>query len=140
MYYREIAFTRQLSQSNAELCWYYLGFYIHSCPKMVYKGQYKPSFLLCPESYTWHPIGDCVVRLDQTKYSRFADDSVEDYDAKVNLAQVTYSLFWALFSQLYSDLLDFHWVMSDFFGFGCSLGVIPRYCFEFRRELSDIAG
>lgn len=85
---REIAFTRQLSQSNAELCWYYLGFYIHSCPKMVYKGQYKPSFLLCPESYTWHPIGDCVVRLDQTKYSRFADDSVEDYDAKVNLAQV----------------------------------------------------
>jgi arginine-tRNA-protein transferase len=27
-----------------------LGFYIHSCPKMTYKGEYSPSFLLDPVS------------------------------------------------------------------------------------------
>ncbi|XP_039337108.1 arginyl-tRNA--protein transferase 1 isoform X11 [Mauremys reevesii] len=34
---REIAFTRQLHEKASELCYYYMGFYIHSCPKMRYK-------------------------------------------------------------------------------------------------------
>ncbi|KAI4890737.1 hypothetical protein NFI96_002631 [Prochilodus magdalenae] len=33
----EIAFTRQLQKQSPKLCYYYLGFYIHSCPKMRYK-------------------------------------------------------------------------------------------------------
>ncbi|XP_074855854.1 arginyl-tRNA--protein transferase 1 isoform X5 [Carettochelys insculpta] len=36
---REIAFTRQLHEKASELCYYYMGFYIHSCPKMRYKAQ-----------------------------------------------------------------------------------------------------
>lgn len=36
-YYREIAFTRQLQIQSPKLSYYYLGFYIHSCPKMRYK-------------------------------------------------------------------------------------------------------
>lgn len=36
-YYREIAFTRQLQIQSPKLAYYYLGFYIHSCPKMRYK-------------------------------------------------------------------------------------------------------
>lgn len=35
--YREIAFTRQLQKQSPKLSFYYLGFYIHSCPKMRYK-------------------------------------------------------------------------------------------------------
>jgi hypothetical protein len=27
-----------------------MGFYIHTCPKMRYKSEYRPSELLCPES------------------------------------------------------------------------------------------
>ncbi|POI30290.1 hypothetical protein CIB84_005960, partial [Bambusicola thoracicus] len=34
---REIAFTRQLHEKTPDLCFYYMGFYIHSCPKMRYK-------------------------------------------------------------------------------------------------------
>ncbi|KFW89267.1 Arginyl-tRNA--protein transferase 1, partial [Phalacrocorax carbo] len=34
---REIAFTRQLHEKSPDLCFYYMGFYIHSCPKMRYK-------------------------------------------------------------------------------------------------------
>jgi arginine-tRNA-protein transferase len=33
--------------------YYYLGYYIESCPKMRYKAEYHPSELLCPTTYTW---------------------------------------------------------------------------------------
>ncbi|KAK1905554.1 Arginyl-tRNA--protein transferase 1, partial [Dissostichus eleginoides] len=43
---REIAFTRQLQKQSPKLCYYYLGFYIHSCPKMRYKlGRSVPQSL-----------------------------------------------------------------------------------------------
>lgn len=55
---REIQFTQELSEKRPQLNEYYMGFYIHSCPKMRYKGKLQPSFLLCPEVYTWHPLND----------------------------------------------------------------------------------
>ncbi|XP_041124342.1 arginyl-tRNA--protein transferase 1 isoform X2 [Polyodon spathula] len=68
---RELAFTRQLHKKAPRLRYYYMGFYIHSCPKMRYKGQYRPSDLLCPETYVWVPIERCLPKLDLTRYSRF---------------------------------------------------------------------
>ncbi|KAJ8248194.1 hypothetical protein GJAV_G00239380 [Gymnothorax javanicus] len=71
---REIAFTRELHQQSPKLRYYYLGFYIHSCPKMRYKGQYRPADLLCPETYVWVPIEQCLPRLESSTYSRFNQD------------------------------------------------------------------
>ncbi|KAM3863010.1 arginyl-tRNA--protein transferase 1 [Diretmus argenteus] len=71
---REIAFTRQLQKQSPKLSYYYLGFYIHSCPKMRYKGQYQPSDLLCPETYVWVPIDRCVPLLENERYARFNQD------------------------------------------------------------------
>ena len=34
---REIAFVRELQKLDPALIHYYMGFYIHSCPKMRYK-------------------------------------------------------------------------------------------------------
>nr|XP_060624537.1 arginyl-tRNA--protein transferase 1 isoform X1 [Anolis sagrei ordinatus] len=68
---REIAFTRQLHEKAPELSYYYMGFYIHSCPKMRYKGQYRPSDLLCPETYVWVPTEQCLPFLEHSKYCRF---------------------------------------------------------------------
>ncbi|XP_060097489.1 arginyl-tRNA--protein transferase 1 isoform X4 [Heteronotia binoei] len=68
---REIVFTRQLHEQAADLSYYYMGFYIHSCPKMRYKGQYRPSDLLCPETYVWVPIEQCLPSLEHSKYCRF---------------------------------------------------------------------
>ncbi|XP_055678462.1 arginyl-tRNA--protein transferase 1 isoform X2 [Lutzomyia longipalpis] len=71
----EVAFTRELQKSCPELKYYYMGFYIHSCPKMRYKGKLQPSSLLCPEVYSWHPITeDLLKKLDRSKYSRFNED------------------------------------------------------------------
>ncbi|XP_023564729.1 arginyl-tRNA--protein transferase 1 isoform X5 [Octodon degus] len=71
---REIAFTRQLHEKTSQLSYYYMGFYIHSCPKMKYKGQYRPSDLLCPETYVWVPIEQCLPPLENSKYCRFNQD------------------------------------------------------------------
>jgi arginyl-tRNA---protein transferase len=52
-----------------------MGFYIHSCPKMRYKGRLAPSYLLCPEVYTWHLLDEAVTnRLDASKYCRLNQD------------------------------------------------------------------
>uniref|UniRef100_A0A8C4IBT4 Arginyl-tRNA--protein transferase 1 n=1 Tax=Dicentrarchus labrax TaxID=13489 RepID=A0A8C4IBT4_DICLA len=71
---REIAFTRQLQKQSPKLSYYYLGFYIHSCPKMRYKGQYRPSDLVCPETFVWVPIERCLPQLENSRYARFNQD------------------------------------------------------------------
>jgi arginine-tRNA-protein transferase len=38
--------------------YYYMGYYIHSCVKMKYKGDYKTQHVLDPETYEWHPLDD----------------------------------------------------------------------------------
>jgi len=44
----EIQWVQQASRFRPDLRYYYLGFYIHNCQKMKYKGEYSPSELLCP--------------------------------------------------------------------------------------------
>uniref|UniRef100_W8C8L4 Arginyl-tRNA--protein transferase 1 n=1 Tax=Ceratitis capitata TaxID=7213 RepID=W8C8L4_CERCA len=68
---REIDLVQQLAKKVPALKYYYMGFYIHSCPKMRYKGRLEPSYLLCPEAYTWHLLTDETRRkLDESKYQR----------------------------------------------------------------------
>uniref|UniRef100_A0A182YE49 Arginyl-tRNA--protein transferase 1 n=1 Tax=Anopheles stephensi TaxID=30069 RepID=A0A182YE49_ANOST len=73
---REIAYTRSLHSKYPNIKSYYMGFYIHSCPKMRYKSNLQPSYLLCPETYTWHPLDKTVLaKLDAHKYCRLNDDA-----------------------------------------------------------------
>ncbi|XP_066976449.1 arginyl-tRNA--protein transferase 1 isoform X3 [Macrobrachium rosenbergii] len=86
---RELALTRELQRTAAALKWYYMGFYIHSCPKMRYKGNYSPSFLLCPETYIWVPIEKATPKLDLAEYSRLNEDtSARDYYGEVDLNRI----------------------------------------------------
>jgi arginine-tRNA-protein transferase len=48
------------------LPYYYLGYYIHSCPKMKYKADYRPSELLCPVTYTWVPAEPAQALLERS--------------------------------------------------------------------------
>ena len=43
--------------------WWYPGFYIHSCPKMRYKMDYTPQYILDPESLSWDPLDQTVLEL-----------------------------------------------------------------------------
>lgn len=89
--HRELALTRELHCRAPALKWYYMGFYIHSCPKMRYKGRYTPSFLLCPETYKWVPIEKALPKLDVAKYARFNEDpSAIDENGQVDIKRVSY--------------------------------------------------
>merc|ERR1712173_187344 len=63
---REVQLTKEL-----KLPYYYMGYYIHSVPKMRYKGRFLPSDLLSPSSLSWHKIENCIPELEKFKYSTF---------------------------------------------------------------------
>ena len=50
---REIEWVREASRHCPTLRYYYMGYYIHDCPKMRYKGEYKPSYLRCGSTGKW---------------------------------------------------------------------------------------
>ncbi|XP_062511541.1 arginyl-tRNA--protein transferase 1-like [Corticium candelabrum] len=112
---REILVTRQLYQATPQLKWYYMGYYIHSCEKMSYKGQYYPSYLLCPEVLTWVPIAECVVKLDMAKFSRLDDHGqLQEPPLHVTLPkvtilsrqeQMTYEVFEAIYHSKHQDVV-----------------------------------
>lgn len=46
-----------------------MGYYIHSCLKMRYKGTYKPQHVLDFESFEWSPLDEEMCRLmDERKW------------------------------------------------------------------------
>jgi len=49
--------------------YYYMGYYIHNCVKMRYKGDYKPQYVLDPMNYSWNPLDDRLRSLlDEEKF------------------------------------------------------------------------
>jgi arginine-tRNA-protein transferase len=59
---KEIEYSRDVLHRP----FYYLGYYIESCPKMRYKADYHPSQLLCPVSYEWVNCPKAIPKLQQT--------------------------------------------------------------------------
>lgn len=43
--------------------WWYPGYYIHSCPKMHYKVDYSPQYILDPVTLDWDPLDKTVLAL-----------------------------------------------------------------------------
>jgi arginine-tRNA-protein transferase len=78
---KEIEFVRQ--HMNETFKYYYLGFYIDTCPKMRYKGEYAPSQLLCPVTYRWVPYALCLPTKDTHRFLRLVDCLAEDADHSV---------------------------------------------------------
>lgn len=53
MNFREIAFTKHLALYRPSIQYYYMGYYLFDCPKMRYKGKFRPSDLLCDKTFEW---------------------------------------------------------------------------------------
>ncbi|KXT03860.1 hypothetical protein AC578_8938 [Pseudocercospora eumusae] len=47
--------------------YYYMGYYIHSCKKMRYKGDYKPQHVLDFNNMQWSPLNDELRHLMETR-------------------------------------------------------------------------
>ncbi|KAH8922340.1 arginine-tRNA--protein transferase 1 [Atractiella rhizophila] len=64
---REIALVKELG-----LSYYVMGYYIHNCQKMRYKGQYSPSELLDPDTNTFYPLSTVIPLLEQSLNASFS--------------------------------------------------------------------
>lgn len=93
--YRRLVLGKYSALKEINFCrvyefeFYYMGYYIHSCEKMRYKGDYRPSELLCPRTFTWVPLMSCIAILERFKFSplvepfsseraALTDDKVDD--------------------------------------------------------------
>lgn len=66
---KEVEWVQEAARHCPALHHYYMGFYIHSCPKMQYKADYHPSELLCPERLCWIPFDRVKPALDVSTIS-----------------------------------------------------------------------
>lgn len=48
--------------------WWYPGYYIHSCPKMRYKIDYSPQYVLDPETLTWDRLDKAALEVFDKKH------------------------------------------------------------------------
>ncbi|KAI0677431.1 arginine-tRNA-protein transferase [Trametes maxima] len=70
---REAALAREIHDAGVQdMRYLYMGFYIHSCQKMRYKGEYSPSYLADPEDYTWSHLEKCRPLLNKYHYACFS--------------------------------------------------------------------
>eukprot|EP00597_Dinobryon_sp_UTEXLB2267_P007434 CAMPEP_0170080602 /NCGR_PEP_ID=MMETSP0019_2-20121128/16703_1 /TAXON_ID=98059 /ORGANISM="Dinobryon sp., Strain UTEXLB2267" /LENGTH=309 /DNA_ID=CAMNT_0010294663 /DNA_START=125 /DNA_END=1051 /DNA_ORIENTATION=+ len=85
--YKHLSLGKYSALKEIELCqtlglqYYYMGFYIHSCEKMKYKAEYKPSELLCPTSLEWIPLDKCIPILDKFSFSPLREDLALEREA-----------------------------------------------------------
>lgn len=76
---REAALTMESGRS-----WYMMGYYIHTCPKMRYKGDFHPQYVQDPENYAWDLLDDDLRRrLDARKYVSLSRERSEGVAASI---------------------------------------------------------
>ena len=84
---RYLALGKYTALQEIDLCrtlglrFYYMGFYIHSCEKMRYKGEYQPSELMCPTSLEWYPLKNCIPLIEKHKFTPFEPKLATDRDS-----------------------------------------------------------
>ena len=92
----EIEWIKRMSRYFPEFKYYYMGYYIQNTPKMVYKGEYEPSELLCPITFSWVELNDEIrkmidditaKKIPSPRLSTNSVTKVADYMSKVTSPQ-----------------------------------------------------
>ncbi|KAK2746832.1 Arginyl-tRNA--protein transferase 1 [Myotisia sp. PD_48] len=62
--------------------YYHMGYYIHSCPKMRYKANFRPQSILDPVTLVWYPYDKFLPELDKRPFVTFSDAQASDLTTK----------------------------------------------------------
>eukprot|EP01015_Nassula_variabilis_P031418 TRINITY_DN7097_c0_g1_i2.p1 TRINITY_DN7097_c0_g1~~TRINITY_DN7097_c0_g1_i2.p1 ORF type:complete len:160 (+),score=13.47 TRINITY_DN7097_c0_g1_i2:64-543(+) len=96
---KEIEYIQELKKVFPQFKYYYLGFYIQNCQKMVYKGDYELSELLCPETCTWVPltkeIRDQIDRWAVNKQIRLSKPEVKKI-SDIDTSNIENVMMWVI--------------------------------------------
>ena len=82
----EIDWVRRFQLTHPRCEYYYLGYTIVTCAKMLYKSTFKPPQLLCDVRHTWHSMDECMLWLDHNKYVVFSE-VVPEWKGPVDAAE-----------------------------------------------------
>ncbi|CAD6186348.1 unnamed protein product [Caenorhabditis auriculariae] len=124
---REIALTKKLHEQSPDFLYYYMGYYIHSCPKMRYKAKFRPSELLCDQSFQWAPMEVCQKRIEESEkpngFAAFLPDQPAPSPVPINRIKVLIS------------------ERGPFMDYGMFLSMNPSFrpSDSFRRSLEDLS-
>jgi len=69
---KEIEYVQEMQKYFPSFKYYYLGYYIQDCQKMVYKGEYGPAELLCPYTFNWVTLDDELRKRIDKKETRLS--------------------------------------------------------------------
>lgn len=65
--------------------WWYSGFYIHNCPKMKYKIDYSPQYVLDPETFKWDLLDkEAIAIFDKRPYVSLSRERREQSKKREN--------------------------------------------------------
>lgn len=92
--------TRYLGIFCAGLNDYYMGYYIHNCPKMKYKGSFAPSFLLDVSAKKWVPLDDRL-KTDLTENERLLAKSYDYNELPTKIDNVKISLHFGVQKKIF---------------------------------------
>lgn len=103
----EIELIKKTNQKFSDFQFMYLGFYIRSCPKMQYKGYFKPSELLCTDTFTWIPFEIAVKEIENGNYSRIQPDPNIESINNLNLDSINIKYYSNIFNlNLFLSILE----------------------------------
>ena len=122
----EIALAQQFYRVNPFMQYYYMGFYVQSCPKMNYKSRYSASFLLCPDTHHYVPVEVCIPKLIASGYARLANEeaanvkdsytqeeldsisvfSLSSLEDPPDVRNMTYQVFRRLYGDVQQSLIE----------------------------------
>ncbi|KAJ2795697.1 Arginyl-tRNA--protein transferase 1 [Coemansia guatemalensis] len=101
---REIALVRELHRKvSSQIEYYYMGYFVPSCPKMTYKARWRPADLLDLITFAWIPIDRCLERIRQHPAFCTFDPSIDGRglvrDTEQNVLKLTPALDPGLLSE-----------------------------------------
>jgi len=67
-YYMGRLFAVHSFLNNSLMLMLLTGFYIHTCPKMKYKGQFHPTYFLDPENNVWNLLDEQAKKVMSEKF------------------------------------------------------------------------
>lgn len=117
----ELMLVRSLHASNPEFRYYCMGYYVHDCQKMKYKGNFTPSCLLSPMTNEYVSIEKCKSKLDASKYVCFSDEvtpetPVESYLDSVLVLIHNRAMSFGVLRALTKDLKEEEKKIKDYAG------------------------
>uniref|UniRef100_A0AC35TU45 Arginyl-tRNA--protein transferase 1 n=1 Tax=Rhabditophanes sp. KR3021 TaxID=114890 RepID=A0AC35TU45_9BILA len=88
----EIYTVQKFHKVLPNLKYYYMGYYIYTCPKMRYKEKYAPSELLCDETLKWMHCSEAIPKIEanQGKYTAFYERTEERPHIDLNQLSFNY--------------------------------------------------